>query len=112
MWFAFGLALVGGGVGGAIIFWFLFKVLLANEHPLDPLDYEMVGVLGNLTSGIREGGTGEIGYSRDGSRRSAAARSEDGSAIPKGADVIVTRYEKGIAYLKRWEDMTDTKETL
>jgi hypothetical protein len=26
--------------------------------------------------------------------------------------VIVTRYDKGIAYVRRWEDLTDSKETL
>ena len=28
---------------------------------------------------------------------------EDGSAIPKGSEVIVTRYEKGIAYVRLWD---------
>ena len=51
-------------------------------------------------------------FSQEGVRRSAAARSEDGADIPKGADVIVTRYDKGIAYVRRWEDLTDSKEDL
>ena len=40
-------------------------------------------------------------YSQEGTRRVAGARSEDGAAIPKGAEVVVTRYEKGIAYVRR-----------
>jgi hypothetical protein len=40
-----------------------------------------------------------------GVRRCSGARSEDGAAIAKGAEVIVTRYEKGIAYVKRWEEL-------
>jgi hypothetical protein len=34
------------------------------------------------------------------------ARSDDGAAIPKGVEVVVTRYEKGIAYVRRFEDLT------
>ena len=64
-------------------------------------DYDMIGVLGKLSSAIREGGTGEMLFSQEGVRRSAAARTDDGAAIEKGTDVIVTRYDKGIAYVKR-----------
>jgi hypothetical protein len=111
-WLAFLLAAVAGVLGAAIVFLFLVKVLLAHDKPLNPADYDMVGVLGHLTSGIRSGGTGEISFSQAGVRRSAAARSEDGDAIAKGVDVIVTRYEKGIAYVRCWDDLTETKETL
>jgi hypothetical protein len=34
------------------------------------------------------------------------ARTEDGSAIDKGAEVVISRYEKGIAYVKPWEEFT------
>jgi hypothetical protein len=77
---------------------------MAREAALDPLDYDMVGVLGKLSLPIRAGGTGELIYSQEGTRRVAGARSEDGTAIPKGAEVMVTRYEKGIAYVRPWED--------
>ena len=106
LWLAFCLALAAGLTGSAIVFGFLFKVLLAHEQPLNALDYEMVGVLGRVSSFIREGGTGEIAFSQAGIRRSAPARSDDRNAIPKSADVIVTRYEKGIAYVRRWEDLS------
>ncbi len=54
-----------------MVFWFLLK-LIEHEAPLDPADYDMVGVLGKVTSPIRTGGTGELIYSRAGSRRAAA----------------------------------------
>ena len=38
--------------------------LISKERPLDPADYEMIGVLGILTSGIRPGGVGELCFSR------------------------------------------------
>lgn len=95
------------GIGGAaLVFIFLAKVLMRKEAALDPTDYEMAGVLGTLSIGIRRGGTGEIIYSQEGTRRVAGARSEDDSPIPKGAEVMVTRYEKGIAYVRAWEDPT------
>src|SRR5262249_54093190 len=59
-WFAFSIAVGGGLTGSAIVFGFLFKVLLANEQPLNTMDYEMIGVLGRVSSSIRESGTGEI----------------------------------------------------
>lgn len=109
LWAAFVFALAGGVMGGAIVFGISMK-LLARERPLRDADYEMVGVLGRLTSGIREGGTGEIGFSQQGVRRGTAARSDDGSVIPKGTEVLVTRYEKGIAYVRRWDEISDAKE--
>src|SRR5437660_12628723 len=53
------LAVIAGLVGGAIIFFFLTKVLMSDQEFLDPADFEMVGVLGKLSVPIREGGTGE-----------------------------------------------------
>ena len=100
------LAVVAGLVGGAIIFFFLAKVLMSDQQFLDPADFEMVGVLGKLSVPIREGGTGELIYSQMGTRRVCGARSEDRSAITKGTEVVVTRYEKGIAYVRLWSEMS------
>jgi hypothetical protein len=108
LWFLFGLLLatLAGLAGALIIFWFLAKVLIANDTALDPADYDLVGVLGRVSSGIREGGTGEIIFSQEGTRRVSGARSEDGTAISKGIEVVVTKYERGIAYVRRWDDLT------
>lgn len=101
------VSIASGTVGGAIVFFFMAKVLMRPDENLDPADYDMVGVLGRLAVRIREdGGTGEIVYAQGGTRKTAAARSETGEAMEKGAEVVVTRYEKGIAYVRRWEDMT------
>src|SRR5262249_5689703 len=63
------VALGAGMVGGAIIFFFLAKVLVSDQQFLDPADFEMVGALGKLSVPIREGGTGELIYSQMGTRR-------------------------------------------
>jgi hypothetical protein len=108
VWVGMGLLLssMAGLIGGGIIFLFLAKVLISDEEYLDPADFEMVGVLGKLSVPIREGGTGELIYSQMGTRRVCGARSEGGSAIAKGAEVVVTRYEKGIAYVSLWSEMS------
>jgi hypothetical protein len=100
------LAVVSGVLGGGIIFLFLTRVLISEEENMDPADYEMVGVLGRLCVSVREGGTGEILYSQAGTRRVCGARSEDASAIAKGTEVVVTRYEKGIAYVRLWSELS------
>ena len=101
------IAIAAGLVGAAIIFWFIVKFLLTHDHALDPADYERVGVLGRISSAIRQGGTGEIIFSQEGTRHTCGARSEDGEPLARGTEVIVTRYERGIAYVRRWEEMAD-----
>lgn len=111
VWFVvtLGVSTLSGIGAASVVFWFLAKVLMARESALNPADYDMVGVLGNLSIGIRPGGTGELIYSQEGTRRVTGARSEEGSAIPRGAEVIVTRYDKGIAYVRPWEDPMDAE---
>jgi hypothetical protein len=112
VWFviALGVATLSGVGAASVVFWFLAKVLMAREAALDPADYDMVGVLGKLSIPIRAGGTGELIYSQEGTRRVSGARSEDGVPIPKGAEVMVTRYEKGIAYVRPWLDPAEDLE--
>ena len=108
IWFALGLLIsLGAGLFGAgIVFLFLTRVLISHEENMDAADYEMVGVLGRISMPVRAGGTGEIIYSQAGTRRTCGARSDDGSALEKGAEIMVSRYEKGIAYVKRWEEVS------
>jgi membrane protein implicated in regulation of membrane protease activity len=109
IWFALGLliALGAGLFGAAIVFLFLTRVLISREENMDSADYEMVGVLGRISMPIRENGTGEIIYSQAGTRRTCGARSENGGALEKGAEIVVTRYEKGLAYVRLWEEMSN-----
>jgi hypothetical protein len=108
IWVGFGLlaSVISGLTGGAIVFLFLSRVLISDDENMDPADYEMAGVLGRVSSSIREGGTGEMIYTQMGTRRVCGARSDDSSAIAKGTEVVVTRYEKGIAYVRLWSEMS------
>jgi membrane protein implicated in regulation of membrane protease activity len=113
VWFTLGLmiALGAGLFGAALVFLFLTRVLISREENMDSADYEMVGVLGRISMPIRENGTGEIIYSQAGTRRTCGARSENGNALEKGAEIVVTRYDKGIAYVRLWEEMNNEELT-
>lgn len=102
-WTALGLAIACGLFGAYLVFSFLAK-LLSREKVLDQADFDMIGVLGKVNSGVRAGGTGEMIFSQAGVRRTCGIRSEDGVAIPRGTEVVVTRYERGLAYVRPWED--------
>ena len=114
MWFftALIISLLAGTGGAAVIYLFSSRVLTSPDEALDLADFEMVGVLGKLSVRIREGGTGEMIYSQAGTRRVCAARSEDGSAILKGTEVVVTRYERGVAYVRCWSELSGEEAEL
>lgn len=99
------LAVLCGLAGGAIVFWFLAKVMLPHEHELSADETAIVGVVGRVSCAIHAGRTGEMVYEQLGARRSVPARSEDGGPISKEEEVFVVRYEKGIAYVRRWEEV-------
>jgi membrane protein implicated in regulation of membrane protease activity len=103
-WIDLVLAVAVGLVGAWILAGFL-RFLQAREKPLDPADYEMIGILGHVSCTIRPDGVGEVIYVRDGARRPLAARAEDGQEIRRGEEVVVTRYERGIAYVRTWDAM-------
>ncbi len=96
---------VFGLVGASVIFLFVAKFLMAHSRELDPADYERVGALGRISSPIREGGTGEMIFSLGGTRQVCGVRSESGEALARGDEVIVTRYERGIAYVRRYDEL-------
>ncbi len=88
-----------GLVGAAIVWAFLAKLLWRGQTQLDPANYEIAGATGQLTSSIRAGGTGEVVYRLDGKTRVDGARTLDGAALAAGTEVVLLRYEAGIAYV-------------
>jgi membrane protein implicated in regulation of membrane protease activity len=103
---ALGIAVLGGLVGASIIFVVIGKILMKHDIQMEPEDSDMVGVLGRIASPIFESGTGEIVYVHGGSRHTCAARAEDGAPVAKGTEVVVTRYEKGIAFVRTWDELS------
>jgi len=94
-----------GLLGASIVFLFVAKFLMAHEYELDPADFEMVGVLGKVSGTIREGGTGEIIFEQVGARKACAARAERQEKFVRGEEVIVTKFEHGVAYVRRWNEL-------
>jgi membrane protein implicated in regulation of membrane protease activity len=102
--FVAGIATVAGLVAGWVVLRFLLKLVGPSDEPLKEEDRRIIGALGIVSMTIRENGTGEIIFPLGGGRRCSGARSEDGKSIEKGTEVVIERYEKGIAYVKRWDE--------
>lgn len=101
------LASLAGITGAGVVALFVAKVLMKEDYTMDPADYEMVGVLGTVTGAIRKDGVGEIIFEQQGSRRASAACSDQGEPIARGEEVVVTRYEKGVAYVRKWNELAE-----
>jgi hypothetical protein len=99
-------ALLSGIAGALVIFWFLVRVLVPHDKALTAEETEMPGVIGRVSGTIRGDGTGEILFSQNGARRSSPARSESGEPIARDIEVVVMRYERGVAYVRRWDEIS------
>jgi membrane protein implicated in regulation of membrane protease activity len=109
IWAFAGLALSAlvGLAGAGLVFLFVAKFLMARDFTLDPADFDMIGVLGRVSGTIRHGGTGEIIFEQQGIRKACAARGEDAEDFQRDEEVIVTRYEHGVAYVRRWNELAE-----
>jgi len=103
---AFSAAIVAGFIGATLMYVSVIRLFVVRERSLREADFEMPGVLGRISMPIREdGGTGELIYTQQGTRRSCGARTEDGTRIERGTEVVVMRYEKGIAWVRpAWDE--------
>jgi hypothetical protein len=101
-----GFAILSGLVAGWLVFKFMARLTRGSESQLHEADYRLEGSLGTISIPIRKDGTGEVIFSLGGVRRSFGARCDEGAAIEKGVEVVIERYEKGIAYVRRWEEFT------
>jgi len=99
-------AVAGGLTGAWIVYLFLTRVLARSDQPLDPADYRMIGALGKVSSRVVAGGTGEMIFVQQGRRVGVPIRSENGVALASGTEVVVTRYEDGIAYVRTWDEFS------
>ena len=103
------IAILSGLVAGWLVFQFMRRLLKDDTGQMNEWDYRHEGAVGTVSISIRPNGTGEVIFEQHGIRRSAGARSEDGDAIEKGSEVVISRYEKGIAYVKKWDEFTAEK---
>jgi len=101
---ALAIAGISGLFASALVFKFMARIVKVTEAQMLDWDYRIEGVLGTLSSPIREKGVGEILFVQNGARKSAAARTEDGSPLPKGTEVVITKQENGMVYVRKWEE--------
>ena len=95
------VAAFAGALGAFLLYALIFKLLLPRERVLSADDTRMEGTLARVSGEVRApAGIGEILFSQAGTRRSAPARSEDGSRIARDTEVVVLRYERGVAYIR------------
>ena len=97
------VAIVAGIAGALVIARFLAAVM-AGEREMDPRDYVLEGTLAQVTVSIPADGVGEVVFAKAGVRRSEAARSAAGHAIPRHAEVVILDYAHGVAVVQPWNE--------
>lgn len=100
------IAAGSGLTGGWIVYRFMYRLLQNRDAEMNEWDYRHEGSVGKVSITIPASGTGEVIFEQHGVRRSAGARSDDGSTLEKGSEVVISRYEKGIAYVRKWDEFT------
>lgn len=101
---------IGAGLLGGWIIYRLLRVLSRDDHVITAEQDRTAMAAGQVLAAIRAGGIGEIVYESRGIRYTTPARSEDGTAIPAGAEVIVLRREGGVAVVQSWEQALESSE--
>jgi membrane protein implicated in regulation of membrane protease activity len=76
-----------------------------------PLRLTGEGAIGTVNSAIGPNSTGEVLYTLEGLHRTAPARSADGHSLPRGTEVVITRREKGIAWVEPLDPLTEESAT-
>jgi len=106
-----GLAgVLAGATAAGIAGWYLITrfldLILAGEREMHPEDYRLEGTIGRVSIPIPDGGTGEVVFTKGGVRRSEAARALAGP-VPRGTEVVITRYANGFATVEPWSVLQD-----
>lgn len=102
------MALASGLFGGAIMFTILSRLLWPMmSKPMNRADFYLPGTPARVVSSIRAGGVGEIVYSKAGSRFTAGARNVDEQPIARDTEVVIIKYERGVAYVRPVKDILD-----
>jgi membrane protein implicated in regulation of membrane protease activity len=99
------------GATGAVLISLLLGRLLAGSRALDPRDYKIEGTIARVTSGILQGGMGEITFSQAGATRSESARSRTGGPISRDTEVVVIDYANGVAIVEPWDEFVGRERT-
>ena len=72
-----------------------------------PLTLKWSACWARVSDTIRNGGTGEIIFEQLGARKACPARGDSGEEVQRDEEVVVTRYEHGVAYVRRWNELAE-----
>jgi membrane protein implicated in regulation of membrane protease activity len=100
------VAVAAGLLAGWLVYRFMYVLVRNTDAHMNEWDYRHEGSVGTVSMTIPACGTGEVIFEQHGIRRSAGARSDNASSIERGTEVVISRYEKGIAYVKKWDEFT------
>ncbi|MCC6793165.1 MAG: hypothetical protein IT336_15890 [Thermomicrobiales bacterium] len=103
------IGLAGGYLGGGLVFKFV-RMLKSSGGELDARAERVTGTIARISSPVRSGGVGEIIYELNGVRQVSAARAADDRALPRGAEVIVLKRDRGIAIVEPWTDDSELSD--
>ncbi len=90
-WISAPLAVSGATAIASGFLIFLRKLMTKTQSSSEPTVANLVGVMATTLTPIQENGVGEIAYVWAGTRYTAAARAENGAAVPNGKSVKITR---------------------
>jgi membrane protein implicated in regulation of membrane protease activity len=105
-------AVAAGALAGWLVFLFLAKVLLPGTVAGDLRAQSLIGTVARVSIPIPQGRVGEIVYTLEGARHSDGARSVDGRPLGRDKEVVIIRFERGIAYVEEWDQFRDEIEGL
>jgi len=83
---------------GAVALRLLLRAFVQSSTT--PLSLTGEGAIATVNAAILPGSTGEVVYTLEGLHRSVAARSNDNVSIPRGTQVVITRQDRGIAWVQ------------
>ena len=86
---ASGVGVAAGIVMSGIVYLFA-RMLYSQQASSEVRMTALVGRSAEVTVAIPGGGIGQVGLAYGGERSEHIARSEDGSALPRGAEVVIT----------------------
>ena len=95
------LSSVSGLAGASVVFVVVVRYVLAGQTAyLEAGDFRLEGVLARVSAPMAGSRLGEVTYERGGTTRSEGARSTDGAPLARGEEVVILRYEKGVAWVE------------
>ncbi len=98
------------GILADVLIALMLRKILAGETVMRAIDYELEGTIGRVTVSIPAGGVGEVVFSKQGTRRSEAARSLGSRPITYDSEVVIIEYDHGTALVQPYEEFVNRYE--